>query len=243
MARYNCLLMDVDGTLLDFAETERVAFEKTVGHFDIAFTPLMLEQYRTVNQKLWELFEQGKIKKETLVLQRWKDFFQTAQLEGDPAAWNLYYFEELTRSSTAYPGAAETLEELAEVATIAFITNGVDKIQRARLAAAGIAEYADEIFVSEKMGCAKPNRKFFDQALRRLGVSNRQKVLVAGDSLQADIKGGSAAGLDTCWVNFDEKENTTSVRPVYTVQGYEELKMIVYGEDGPPDVKTNQNQH
>lgn len=239
MARYNCLLLDVDGTLLDFAETERIALEKTLEHFGVAGTPALLEQYRTVNQSLWNAFEQGKIKKEVLVLKRWEDFFEAAGIAGNPAEWNAFYFEELTRSSTAYPGADEMLEELAEVATIAFITNGVDRVQRARLAAAGLAQYADEIFVSERMGCAKPNRKFFDQALRRLGVSNRQKVLVAGDSLQADIKGGIAAALDTCWVNFDEKEGDANVRPTYVSRGYEELKMIVYGEDGPPDVKQN----
>lgn len=244
MVKYNCLLLDVDGTLLDFAETERAAFEKTLTNFEVPYSEKLLEDYRGINQSLWEKLEKGAIKKEALVVKRWEDLLKEAGAQGDPAAFNAYYLEQLTKCTTAYAGADEMLEELAEVATIAFVTNGVDRIQRARLKASGLDQFADEIFVSERLGSVKPNRKFFDQALKKLGVSNRQKVLVVGDSLQADIKGGQNASLDTCWINFERKENTTDIKPMYAIDSYEELKVIVYGEDGPPDVnQAHRNEH
>ena len=87
------------------------------------------------------------------------------------------------------------------------------------------------------MGCQKPQRRFFDSALKNLGISNRSKVLVIGDSLAADIRGGIDAGLDTCWFNPTGAENATEWQPTYTVQGYEQLKPIIYGEDGMPDAE------
>ena len=52
-------------------------------------------------------------------------------------------------------------------------------------------------------------------------------MLVVGDDLLADIRGGQAAGLDTCWVNLDGRENDTGIQPKYTVGSYEALYHIV----------------
>ena len=64
-----------------------------------------------------------------------------------------------------------------------------------------------------------------------MGVGNRKKVLVVGDSLAADIKCGAAAGLDTCWCNFKEQENDTGIEPTYTVRGFEELKAVILEQE------------
>ena len=82
-------------------------------------------------------------------------------------------------------------------------------------------------YISEKIGAAKPSAKFFEYALRDLGITNRRRVLVVGDDLLADIKGGLNAGLDTCWVNFKNQENNTGIQPKYTVTSFEELYRIV----------------
>ena len=94
-------------------------------------------------------------------------------------------------------------------------------------ARADVVDFADGIFISEKMGIHKPDKRFVNLALDRLGVTNREKVLVIGDSLSADVKCGLDAGLDTCWCNFKNQENTTNLKPTYTVQGFEELKRII----------------
>ena len=52
-------------------------------------------------------------------------------------------------------------------------------------------------------------------------------MLVVGDDLLADIKGGINDELDTCWVNFKNQENNTGIQPKYTVTSFEELYRIV----------------
>src|SRR5699024_11977460 len=43
----------------------------------------------------------------------------------------------------------------------------------------------DGVYISEKVGAAKPSAKIFEAALRDLGLTDRSKVLVVGDDLLA----------------------------------------------------------
>ena len=48
-----------------------------------------------------------------------------------------------------------------------------------------------------------------------------------GDSLSSDIKGGLNAGIDTCWFNSSQKENTSDVIPKYEISNLLDLKNIL----------------
>ena len=240
MARYNCILLDLDGTVLNFEASEQIALEKTLEHFELPNTVQVTDTYKKINNELWREFEKGEIKKEVLVNVRWEKLFIHLDKTGDYKKVNDFYFSILSQYGVAYPDAKEFLEEIAEVATIAAATNGVERVQKSRLASSGIAVYMDEIFVSEKIGAVKPSAKFFNVAIDKLGITNLSKVLVVGDSLNADIKGGINAKLDTCWVNFNEIENPTNINPKYVVTDYEQLKDIIYGEEGKPVAKDKQ---
>ena len=96
-----------------------------------------------------------------------------------------------------------------------------------RVKGAGLLDYIEEVFVSEKLDAEKPSRKIFDAALRTLGVENKEHVLMVGDSLSSDIQGGENAGLDTCWFNPSRAENPGRVNPTYEIARLEELYEIV----------------
>ena len=113
------------------------------------------------------------------------------------------------------------------MATLAIVSNGAVAVQEPRIAASGIDRYMDGIYISETIGAAKPSAKLFEHALRDLGITNRSRVLMVGDDLLADIKGGINAGVDTCWYNPQNVENKTDIAPKFTVGSYEELYRIV----------------
>ena len=48
-----------------------------------------------------------------------------------------------------------------------------------------------------------------------------------GDSLQSDIAGAAGAGIDSCWLNADRRENPASVRPDYEIAALSELLEIL----------------
>ena len=72
MAFYYCLLFDVDGTLLDFNAAEDGALRDTLAHFSLPNTEDAVSQYHDINNALWAALEQGKVRQDKLVIQRFE---------------------------------------------------------------------------------------------------------------------------------------------------------------------------
>lgn len=243
MAYYNCLLMDIDNTLLDFDAAEHKALMETFEQFGIPQNAQTEDLYLKINRELWSALDRGEIKKDKLLVERYTRFLKEIGSDQNPARVNRFYLNQLATHPDPLPGAEDALRELAEVATLAAVSNGVEKVQVNRMEESGLGKYMDEMFISEKMGVAKPNRRFFETALRTLGIENRGKVLVVGDNLKADIGGGANAGLATCWYNPHNIENHTEIQPTYTISSFEELYQIVMEEDEQENVGNKNRRH
>lgn len=242
-SNYNCLLFDVDGTLLDFRAAEQEAILETLRHFKLPSDEETAAKFSAINAALWASLERGEIQKEKLVVSRFTQLLAELSAKGDPIRMNNDFMTRLSGAAAPYPGAGELLEELAEFATLAVVTNGTAKVQTQRLKKSGLYPYFDGIFVSETLGVTKPAARFFDLALKTLGVKNKQKVLVIGDSLTADIRGGANAKLHTCWCNFNGAENNTKIQPTYTVTGFAQLKIVAVGEEELALAATREKRH
>ncbi|MEZ5341114.1 MAG: HAD-IA family hydrolase [Acidimicrobiales bacterium] len=81
------------------------------------------------------------------------------------------------------------------------LSNGYSSVQRARLVNFDLARYFTTVVISDEVGVAKPDKRFFDLALGETGDPAPGSVLMVGDNLRSDIGGGAAAGLATCWYN------------------------------------------
>ncbi|MEG1895885.1 MAG: YjjG family noncanonical pyrimidine nucleotidase [Oscillospiraceae bacterium] len=228
---YNCLLLDLDDTLLSFKASEDMAIRKVLEKNEIPTTQENIDTYKTVNDGLWSEFENGKIKKYIIEKIRFKKFGEAIGIDiKNSEQMNKEYIELLRDSAILMDGAIEFLEDIEEAATIAIVTNGIEAVQKNRIRLSGISAFTDGIFTSEKVGANKPNKQIFLAAIKSLGIENNQKVLVVGDRLNSDIKGGINAGLDTCWVNFDGIENDTIIKPKFEARDYTQLKNIILGE-------------
>ncbi len=244
MAFYHCLLLDVDGTMLNFDAAEDSAIQKTLQHFNLPCSQEVLDNYKAINKELWVAFEKGEIKQDKLVTKRFEKLLNLIQKKADVVQMNNFYLTALSDSAQLFEGITETLNDLKEVATLAIITNGVERVQKLRLKKSGLDEMFDDVFISERIGASKPQRKFFDTALRSLGVENRKKVLVVGDSLKADIGGGKAAGLATCWCNFNNAPlPPNSPKPDHIIYHFEELLSIVMQEEELENARNPQKRH
>ena len=228
MAKYYCILFDADNTLLNFDAAENKALAETLVNFGIEPDAETVQTYRTINEELWRQLEKGQIRREKLFGERFSRFLKTIDAAGDGVEMNRFYLEQLsTHPDLMSPEVLDVLRELSEVATLAIVSNGAQKVQTRRLAESGVMNFMEDVFISEKMGCEKPNARIFDAALRALGVENREHVLVVGDSLTSDIQGGVNAGLDTCWFNPGHAENPGKVSPTYEIASLEELYPLV----------------
>ena len=244
MAKYYCVLFDADNTLLNFDAAESKALAETLVNYGIEPDAETVQTYRTINEELWKQLEKGQIRREKLMSERFTRFLKAVNAAGNGVEMNRHYLERLsTHPDLMSPNVLEVLSELSEVATLAIVTNGFDKVQSRRVAESGIAPLLEDVFVSEKLDSEKPNRKIFDAALRSLGVENREHVLMVGDSLTSDIQGGINAGLDTCWYNPNHAENPGKVCPTYEISNLEELYQLVMEPEELANVGLKNRRH
>lgn len=80
------------------------------------------------------------------------------------------------------------------------VTNGIDRVQRSRLTAAGLERFFEVVVTSAGCGYAKPDPRILHVALRGLGLAPRQ-VLYVGDDLAIDGGAAAGAGVAFCWMD------------------------------------------
>ena len=244
MAKYYCILFDADNTLLDFDAAENKALAETLVEYGIEPDAGTVQTYRDINSELWRQLEKGQIRRDKLMGERFTRFLKAIDAAGDGVEMNRCYLDHLSsHPDLMSPSVPDVLGELSEVATLAIVTNGFERVQRRRVAESGIGAYLEDVFISEKLDSEKPSRRIFDSALRALGVENREHVLVVGDSLTSDIQGGVNAGLDTCWFNPGNLENKSGITPKYTVSSYEELYRIVMEPEELENIGVRNRRH
>ena len=243
MAKYNCIMMDIDNTLLDFDAAEHKALLETLQQFSLPCDEAAVSRYHEINSSLWGELNKGKIRRDKLVVERFDRFVKEIGAAAKATELNRAYTEHLATHADVIPGAEEALQELAEVATMIAVSNGTESVERGRLKLSGFEKYFDDIFISETVGVSKPNPKIFQMAMRKLGIEHSDKVLVVGDSLSADIQGGVNAGLDTCWVNMNGLETESGLTPTYEVKALRELYPIVMEEDELQNVGLKNRKH
>lgn len=104
-----------------------------------------------------------------------------------------------------YPGVPAMLDHLRQRVPLGLVTDGNPDVQRAKLAAAGLADAFDTVICSDEFGRAyrKPHPRPFLAALERLQVPPAAAVFV-GDRPDTDIAGAVAVGLATVRVRTGE---------------------------------------
>ncbi|MET9253263.1 HAD family hydrolase [Streptomyces sp. NPDC003717] len=111
------------------------------------------------------------------------------------------YVDGIARSVRCFSGVREGLEALRAAGwTIGLATNGAGDIQRAKLAATGLAPLFHGICVSGEVGVRKPERRFLEAAAAECGVPLSGGGWMVGDNPETDVAGARAAGLRTLWV-------------------------------------------
>ena len=197
---YSILLTDIDNTLLDFTAGSHAALQKTMESLGVAFTQARLQRYLASNGSLWEAFERGEIPKDAIYPTRFVRFFGELGVEIDPAAVNRRYMEGLRENIFFMPHCMEFLNAVKGRVKLYAVTNGDTLTQEVRLRNSGIGAYFDGVFISEQMGCKKPEQAFFDQVFAAIGAVDKKDCLLLGDSLTSDMQGGRNAGVDTCFL-------------------------------------------
>lgn len=203
--RYQWLLFDADGTLFDYDRAEAIALREVFRLAGVVFDPGYLTIYQRINHAAWQALEKGEITLSVLKVRRFELFLHSIGSAHSPSAFGENYLDCLARCSELMADAAEVLQALSGKYRLAILTNGLQAVQRRRLAGSVIGHHFAEIIVSEEIGVAKPAREFFDITWERLGNPSRKAALMIGDGWASDMVGATQYGLDTCWYNPGRK--------------------------------------
>ena len=225
---YKFLLFDLDHTLLDFDTSEDVALTQLLKEEGVADIQAYKDYYVPMNKSLWKDLELKKIRKQELVNTRFSKLFSHFGIEKDGVYLAERYQFFLAQQGQVFSGAMELLDSLIDRGyELNAATNGITKIQTGRMAQSGLAPYFNQVFISEQLQTQKPDTLFYEKIGQQIAGFSKEKALMIGDSLTADIQGGNNAGIDTIWYNPHHLVNMTQAHPTYEVDSYQALLEIL----------------
>ena len=236
---YKLVLIDLDDTLFDYPKTEKAAFRNTfeeLGFFVESelgnakkeeIYEKIKDRYKDVNLQLWKDLEKEAVDKDRLKVVRFEKIIEEFDLKYNPYEMSELYLKKLGEGIFPFEATEKLCEYLHSKYKVGIVTNGIKEVQHSRIENSTIAKYIDKIIISDEVGVNKPDKRIFEYAMNYFEIMDKSEVIMIGDSLGADIKGGQNAGIDTCWVNLRNNVNDTGIVPKYEVRKLEELFEIL----------------
>ena len=226
--KYKAILFDADETLFDFKKSEREAFKNTMIEFGFDYDEdYHFNVYKEIYDAIWKELEEGLITQAKLKIERFKRLSDKLETYFDENEFATSYMKHLGDGSFLFDGAIELVQDLSKKYTLSIVTNGLSAVQERRIKQSVIAKYFKDIVISEEFGVSKPHPHIFEHAINNLGNFSKDEVLMIGDSLSSDIRGGINFNIDTCWFNPNKSENKTDLTPTYEVDDFEEIRNLL----------------
>ena len=206
------LLWDIDGTLLNFEKAENYAIKKCFEIFEMGeCTDEMVARYSPINRKYWEKLERGELTKPEVLRGRFKEFFESKNISCDRVDdFNAEYQVRLGDKVFFCDNGLHVVTALKGKVRQYAVTNGTFVAQSRKLSQSGLIDIFDDVFISDKIGTFK-----------------KDEVMIIGDSLTSDIKGGNNADILCCWYNPLGLPKKDELRIDYEIKDLAEVLNII----------------
>ncbi len=224
------ILWDFDNTLLDFDVAEKAGILSTFEKLKLGTcTNQMLKRYDKINREYWHKIEENKIDKQTALVKRYEDFFIEYGIDPKIAKeFNDIYAVALGDTIAYIDNSFELVSSLKGKYNQYIVSNGAKNVQTLRMQKSGFDKIVDDCFISDIIGHEKPSIEFFNFVFDKIKITDKSEVIIIGDSLTSDIKGGNNAGIKTCWYNPKKKGIPSGYLVNYNIQNLNEIKSILH---------------
>lgn len=233
MSSYKHLFFDLDHTLWDFEANSGITLRHLYETFDlkkkgIEDFEVFRVTYEMHNDRMWELFRNGKVQRDIL---KWKRMWLTLldfkmpdrELANEMSA---IYLALLPNQGQLMEGTIPLLEFCkANDYILHIITNGFEDTQQKKMITSGLVPYFDQIITSENSNSMKPKSEIFTYSFDKAKALKKDSLMI-GDNLEADILGAKNFGFDQVWFN-PQKLDHQGVDPTYQVNNISEIKEIL----------------
>ena len=230
MKKYQHIFFDLDRTLWDFQKNSGEALLDIIRTFQLEETvqdsKAFIEKYNYYNDRLWEYFQRGRIKKYQLRHERFRMLMRDygildRKLVGEISR---YYLNTSPAKTGLVPHTLELLDYLKPNYGLYIISNGFYDVQLTKMKNSGISRYFQKLFTSDRVGYAKPDSRFFDHAVKSVNAKKTES-LVVGDDIKNDIEGARNARIDQVFFNPDGK--VSPVKATYEIKELIELNGLL----------------
>jgi putative hydrolase of the HAD superfamily len=227
--KYKHLFFDLDHTLWDFEANAKATLQQL--HIDLNLVDKGINDfdrfhrnYLEHNEKLWARYRNGYIKQEELRIKRMWLTLLDFQIADEELARQLseLFLQLLPTRTILFPDTKEVLQYLTDKGyQLHLITNGFELTQHSKLKSSGLNIFFKQVITSEGSNSLKPQKEIFDYALMKSGAAVKESIMI-GDSIEVDIAGAIAAGMDQVHVNYNRAKQ--DLLPTYTITELKQLK-------------------
>ena len=233
--KYKYILLDIDGTLVDFDESFKAASRKILELDQTPATDENINTYYQINDDAWFGLDMENVTN-PYIIQNYHSLYRQyiinaavnskkiMKLNSTPEELASWYEVQWAACSIPNRNALETCRLLSKEFTLCIATNGLTAIQLNKLTQ--FNDYITHYFVSEDIGYIKPEHEYFEHILTTL-VAKPEECLMVGDSLHNDIAGANAIYIDSCYYNPMCKTNNSGIIPTYEIGDFNELLKII----------------
>ncbi|MCV6608588.1 MAG: HAD family hydrolase [Campylobacterales bacterium] len=225
--KYKGILLDIDNTLYEYKKTHKIALSQVLefcnSRFKIEINELE-SAYNVARKKVHiELSETASSHNRLLYIQKMLEILNINSLQYSLEIYEVYWSTFL-KNIEVYDGVYEFLEKYKN--KICLITDLTAHIQHRKIAQLNLSNYIDKVVTSEEVGREKPHPYMFMLSLKKLGL-NIDDVCMIGDSFKKDIFGASNLGIQSIWLNQEEKSEEYNTTLVTEVKNFDEILELV----------------
>jgi len=224
------IFFDLDHTLWDFDKNAEETLNELFTTYQfvdlgIASFDEFITCYTRNNQRVWALYHRGEISKEELRRARFADTFTELGVAPTlfPVSFETDYLRLCPYKTHLFPGTHEVLAYLKEKYTLHLISNGFKDAAAIKVVKTDIKKYFSQIIISEDVGVHKPHPDIYHFSLSAAQATKPESIMI-GDSIEADIRGAQAFGLDAIYFNPNRLEEPADVKR--SIQALPELMQL-----------------
>ncbi len=225
------IFFDLDRTLWDFEKSAAQTFEEIYNNHKLLEKGIpsvneLHAAYTIHNDRLWDQYRKGEIKKEVLRGLRFsltlKDFGINDNELGEKIGDDYVRLSPL--KVNLFPYSVEILEYLFPLYKMHIITNGFSEVQETKLKVSGMDKYFTEVITSEEAGVKKPNPEIFKFAFKKAGTQANESIMI-GDDYEVDIVGAGNVGMRQIF--FDPEKKFQKNGSTYHINCLKEIEGIL----------------
>lgn len=225
MTMIKAVLIDIDDTIFDFKKCSKNAFKKTLKKLDLFYEEKDFSYFNKVNDILWTKQKLGNINIEEVFIERSNMMSKYFGLDIEKEIFNNLFVEFLYDEIEIIDEIEDLLSYLSNKYQIYAASNGVYDMQVNRIKKSNLDKYFKDIFVSDKIGFEKPDKRFFQKIMNITKFSNNDLIMI-GDSIKSDIIGAKNSNIKSIYFNKENKKNSDE-NFTYQVKNLSEIKKIL----------------